>query len=154
MKSLPYREGSCFAVPLRKGGYGLGIVARLAPRGKIVLAYFFGPRLETLPSSSDVPELKADEAIKCLRVGDLGLMNGEWPVLGDLPHWRREDWPTPGFVRRDDLSKRTWLVHYKDADPSAIELEEPVPYEMSDLETSGLYGYGAVEVLLTKLLCN
>lgn len=38
-----YREGSRFAVPLRQGGYAVGLVARVNPRG-VLLGYFFGPR--------------------------------------------------------------------------------------------------------------
>jgi hypothetical protein len=152
MKRLPYREGSFFAVPLRQGGYAVGLVARMAPQGKIVLAYLFGPKLVSVPSLSDVAGLRSIDATKCLRVGDLGLLNGEWPVIGDLPHWRREDWPVPEFVRRDELSKRAWRVFFPDSDPSAFEREEAAPYEINGLETSGLYGYGAVEILLTRLM--
>lgn len=75
MKSLPYREGSLFAVPLRKGGYAAGLVARMAPQGKIILAYFFGRKFETVPSLSDISSMRAADSVKCLRVGDLGLMN-------------------------------------------------------------------------------
>lgn len=154
MKSLPYHEGSCFAVPLRQGGYAAGVVARMAPRGKILLVYLFGLKFDAIPSLTDVAFLRPTEALRRLRVGDLGLLNGEWPVLGDALNWTREDWPMPTFVRRDDLSKRVWRVYYDDADPSQLEREEPVSHEISALESAGLYGYGAVEILLTKLLTN
>jgi hypothetical protein len=39
---LPYSEGSVFLVPLRKGGYARGVVARASPKGKGLLGYFFG----------------------------------------------------------------------------------------------------------------
>lgn len=50
-KRLPYREGTWFALPLRKGGYAVGVVARMAPRGRIILAYFFGPKRNQIPST-------------------------------------------------------------------------------------------------------
>lgn len=152
MKPLPYREGSWFAVPLRQGGYAVGVVARMAPRGRIVLAYLFGPKHDTVPSLADVAPLQSKDAIKRLRIGDLGLMNGEWPVLGELPDWDRQTWSMPSFVRRDDLSKRAWRSIYSDSDPSKLEQEDPVPYESSGLEESALRGYGSVELVMTKLL--
>jgi len=152
MKRIPYHEGSCFAIPLRQGGYAVGVVARMAPKGKLLLAYLYGMKFEDVPSMLDVTGLQPDAAIKRVCIGDLGLINGEWPVLGDMPDWQRNDWPMPIFMRRDDLSKRAWRVYYDDADPSKLEREEPVPYDITGLESAGLYGYGAVEMLLTKLL--
>lgn len=152
MKSLPYREGSLFAVPLRNGGYAAGLVARMAPRGKIILAYFFGKKFDDAPSLAEVSLMQSTGSIKCLRVGDLGLMNGEWPVLGDMPSWSRKDWPVPFFVRSDDLSKRAWCVTYADLDPSSLVKEEPIPYGVDGMEASDLYGYGAAELVMTKLL--
>ena len=152
MKPLPSREGTWFAVPLRQGGYAVGVVARMAPRGRIVLAYLFGPKRDAAPSLMDVARLHPKDAIKRLRIGDLGLINGEWPILGELPEWDRQAWPMPSFVRRDDLSKRAWHSIYSDANPSKLEREEPASYEASDLEQDALHGSGAVELRMTKLL--
>jgi hypothetical protein len=33
MSKLPHTEGTWFAVPLRDGGYGVGVVSRVAPKG-------------------------------------------------------------------------------------------------------------------------
>src|SRR4051812_43143904 len=102
MKSLPYREGSWVSIPLRHGGHALGVVARMAPGGRIVLAYLFGPKRDAVPALADVVWLRPKDAIRHLRIGDLGLLNGEWPVVGELPNWDRSAWPMPSFVRRDD----------------------------------------------------
>ncbi len=152
MKKLPYREGSLFAVPLREGGYAVGVVARMAPAGRIILAYLFGPKRDAVPNLADVAQLQSKDAIKCLRIGDLGLMNGKWPVIGDSQYWKRHAWPVPSFVRRDDLSNRAWRVTYSDSDPDKLEREESVTYEIDGLEENGLYGCGAAELLMTKLL--
>lgn len=152
MKGLPYQEGSCFAIPLRTGGFARGVVARMAPKGKVLLAYFFGPKLDIVPRLSEVDGLKAENAIQHLMVGDLGLINGEWPVLGAKTNWSLAEWPMRPLVRRDELSKRAWLVHYADADPNRVEREEPVPFEISGFGKADLYGYGAAEILLTNLL--
>jgi hypothetical protein len=39
----PCEEGDLFAVPLRDGGYGIGVVARVGRRG-VLVGYFFGRR--------------------------------------------------------------------------------------------------------------
>jgi hypothetical protein len=151
MKKLPYHEGSWFAVPLRDGEYAVGLVARMAPRGRTILAYLFGPKRKTVPKMADVASLQPKDAIKCLQIGDLCMMNGEWPIIGESHLWERKAWPMPSFVRRDDLSKRAWRSIYSDSDPSKLEREESVPYDI-ELERDALYGYGAVELLMMKLL--
>lgn len=152
MKTLPYREGSWFAVPLRTGGYALGVVARMRPGGRIILAYLFATKYKEVPRMDAVKGLHPGDAIRRLRVGDLGLINGEWRVVGESEGWRRDHWPMPLFVRRDDLSKRAWRESYSDSDPSKRTAEEAVPFDVADLEDSALRGYGSVELLLTKLL--
>jgi len=152
MKKLPYMQGSWFAVPLRDNGYATGVVARMAPKGRIILVYLFGPRRSTPPTIEDVKHLQPKDAIKCLRTGDLGLLNGNWPIIGILQHWEQHIWSMPAFVRRDDLSKHAWRTIYFESDPAKLEREESVPYEIKGLDKDALYGYGAVELLLTKEL--
>lgn len=153
-KTLPYREGAWFGVPLRHGGYAVGVVARMRPRGKVILGYLFGPKREAMPTLAELASLRPEDAIKCLRMGDLGLVNGVWPVIGELPEWHRDAWGMPAFVRRDKLSTRAKRIIYSDSDPSldGIEREESVPYDITGLEEDALYGYGSVELKLTKLL--
>jgi hypothetical protein len=103
---------------------------------------------------ADVARLQRKDALSRLRIGDLGLINGEWLVFGELPNWDRQAWSMPPFVRRDDLSRRAWRSIYSDSDPSKLDREEPVSYETSELERDALHGAGAVELLLTKLLGN
>lgn len=148
---LPYSEGSAFLVPLKNGGYARGVVARSAPKGRILLGYFFGPRLE-LNTAGALTDLDPSKAILRIRFGDLGLINKEWPVIGSVPNWNRSEWPMPDFVRRDPLGKmKARLVRYSDDDPSCRKVECPIEDD-SGLATDSLSGYGAVEVRLTKLL--
>jgi hypothetical protein len=146
----PYSEGSVFLVPLRKGGCARGVVARATHKGKVLLGYFFGPQL-TSKDLATLDDLKAPNAVLRLLFGDLGLINGEWPVIGRVLDWDRSRWPMPDFVRRDPLSKRAWLVRHSDTDPGITESEHPINFD-SDLPTESLSGYGAVEIKLTKLL--
>ena len=150
---LPYREGTWFAVPLREGGFGVGVVARATTKGKVILCYFFGPRRINVPALSELEweEHKPHAAVLAVRVGDLSLIRGDWPIIGEAASWKRSDWPMPPFVRRDELSRRAWRVQYSDTDPLAIDLEVPDQYD-SALEPDAVCGSGAAEIVLTKML--
>ncbi|MET0321591.1 MAG: Imm26 family immunity protein [Duganella sp.] len=147
-----YQEGSFFAVPLLDGGYGTGLVARLSPGSKIMLAYLFGPKRDSVPSADELKALRAADAVKVLRVGDMALVSGHWRVLGEADAFDAAHWPMPQFLRRADALKRAWRVTYASNDPGRSEREESVPYETPGLEADSLYGYGSAELLLTKLL--
>lgn len=150
LESLPYSEGTVFAVPLRNGGFARGIVARAAPEGAVLFGYFFGPKLPSL-SDIDVSGLNPEAAVAQMIFGDLGLINGEWRIICLLPEWNREAWRMPDFVRRDPVGKRAWRVRRSDNDPSMIDFEEPVDYD-TKLPPNISSGYGAVELKLTKML--
>jgi len=147
--NLPYSESSVFLIPLRNGGYARGVVARSSDEGKVLLGYFFGPRLASTNGVA-LDDLDPANAILRVRFGDLGIVKGEWPVVGTVPNWDRSNWPMPEFVRRDDLSRKAWLVRYSDDDPNRIEAEDPTDFD-SKLGRDSLSGYGAVEIILTKL---
>jgi len=146
-----FDEGTWFAVPLRSGGFAAGVVARTTPRGGVVLAYFFRRLWDRPPSLDEVKGLMPQAAIRVMQVGDLGLVDGTWPVIGRDLDWHRDEWPSPRFIRRDDLSRRAWIVQYSDRDPNVVESETPTSYD-TKLEDDGLYGAGAAEIVLTKLL--
>jgi hypothetical protein len=146
-----YPDGSVFAVPLENGGFARGVVARSAPGGKLLLGYFFGPRLAST-SEIDLSDLEAKNAVLCARFGDLGLFKGVWPIVGKLPDWNPAEWPMIVAVRRDPLGKRKpVLITYDDSDPSKILSEEKLEND-NDLPADGLAGYGFIEAKLTKLL--
>jgi hypothetical protein len=51
MPQANYNEGDWFAVPLREGGFAIGVIARVMPRKEgVVLGYFFGPRRNAVPT--------------------------------------------------------------------------------------------------------
>jgi len=67
-----YPDGTVFLVPLKDGGFARGVVARSAPGGKVLLGYFFGPRLASR-TEVDLSDVEPGNAVLCLRFGDLGL---------------------------------------------------------------------------------
>lgn len=152
-KKLNYKEGNLFSIPLKPDGFAIGLVARAMPRGPIILAYFFSKKYSAIPELKDLVSLTPTDAIKVLMVGDLGLMNGEWKIIGELPNWNKSTWKFPNFVRREEFSGRIWLVTYSDDNPNLVLSEKKVTEEdVKNLERDSLFGYGAVEKVLSKLL--
>ncbi len=148
-----YREGSWFAVPLKPSGFAVGLVTRSTPRGPKILAYFFRERYASIPELSKLEHLEAQNAIRILQVGDLGLLKEEWKVIGKQANWDRSKWPIPVFFRREPITDRIWLVTLSDDDP-AIVLSEALVSEdrVLALQPHISYAYGAAEKVLSKLL--
>lgn len=151
-RKLTYTEGDWFAVPLRNGGFALGLVARLDGRGGVI-CYFFGPASQAPPSIGAARGRRAEDAVLIANAGDPGLMHGEWHVLGRMKPWDRESWPVPAFVRRDAVSGTPRRVIYREPDfNTEVQLLPCTEEEAQRLPKDGILGYGAVEIRLTKLL--
>jgi Immunity protein 26 len=144
-------EGTWFAIPLRSKGFAVGVVARASPGGGVILAYFFKKVWDHPPQFEEVNGFKPDDAVRILRVGDLGFLDGTWPVLGRDPDWNRGSWTIPHFVRKDDISRKAWIVVYSDHDPNRVESETRASYDVN-LERDSMFGAGAAEIDLTRIL--
>lgn len=152
MAKSRYREGDWFAVPLRVSGYALGVVARASRRG-VLLGYFFGPHFEHCPSLDEVNGLCPGDAILVGRFGHLGLQHGDWAVLGHAAEWDRAQWPTPEFLRYEELTGRSLRVIYDDDDPAEMVREYQVaPGVTEQAPVDSMMGAGFVEIRLTSLL--
>jgi hypothetical protein len=152
---LPYIESTWFAVPLRNEGFAVGVVARMKAdlKGGIALGYFFGPRLDTLPGLPYVNWLQAEDALLVCRFGDGGLFEGAWPIIGPATIWVREHWPMPAVLRTNPLNGTLSKVMYSEADIQKVIAETPASREDgSSLPRDGLFGAGAVEIVLTKAI--
>lgn len=153
MKKVPYKEGTWFAVPLKKGGYATGCIARCKPKTALVVAYLFGPKRDHVPPLDELVSLKADDAGAVWRMGDLGLITGSWPIIGEAPHWSRAEWPMPVFIRNEEIFKKVACrVVYSEDDPDVIVSEERIPYDPSVRSTDGSCGAQYVEIALSKIL--
>ncbi len=152
MARVKYSEGDWFAVPLREGGFGAGVVARANPKG-VLLGYFFGPKRAEAPGLSEVSSLGAADAVLIGTFGHLGLSQGKWPILGRLDDWDRAEWPMPVLVRYEELTGRSFKVFYDDDDPNKLVREEQIAPGVDEQgPTDGLMGAGYVEKALTSLL--
>jgi len=117
-----------------------------------LFGYFFGPRREGVPDLAELQKLCADNAILVRQFGDLGLLEGKWPVIGRLENWRMVDWPLPEFGRVDESLGKAWRVRYPD-DLSGLGEETPCSIEKAKaLPRDALSGDGAIEILLTDAI--
>jgi Immunity protein 26 len=148
---LNYKEGTWFAIPLRSSGFAVGVVAR-AKRG-IILCYAFGPHRDTVPALAGISHLKAKDAVRVFRVGDLHLITLKWPIIGQTKNWNHSEWPMPVFIRRGMLPPYTnFLVFFSDEDPTKRIREEREQNDRPDLPEDSLKGAGAAEITLTKVI--
>lgn len=154
MPATNYDEGEWFGVPLQETGFAVGVIARAMPSKKgILIGYFFGPRRDDVPRLAGLDSLSASDAVLVARAGDLGLIQGTWPVLGRTAGWDRNAWPTPAFGRLEELTGRAFKVIYDDNDPSWPVRQKRIDLkELSGLPPDDLFGSGAVERVLTGLL--
>lgn len=150
----PYREGDLFAVPLDGGGYSVGLVARANRKG-VIVGYFFDGRFTQPPEAEQLAGLTPNDAGLVQAFGDLGLLHGDWPVIGQLPSWRREDWPLPVFRREEPLTGRLLRVEYVDEDPSSRPREVEISREEFDgLPDDGMAGFELMQKRLSRVIAG
>lgn len=153
-RKITYKEGDWIAVPIADCGYALGIITRMGKRGALI-GYFFGPLYKHIPKPEDTKNLLAEDAVLICNYGDLGLLNGEWSVIGHSEPWDRGKWPNPAFVRRDSITGKPTKIYYSENDPNCEIAEKPCSEEEARrLPKDGASGYVAVEIKLKKLLSS
>jgi hypothetical protein len=147
-----YHEGDVFTVPLPNGGYGLGVVARCG-RLSVILGYFFGPAIKSLPDKGTFT-LRGSDAVLIERVGNRSLRNNEWTVVGRVDNWDRDDFPNSYFVRPVGYdSKLVEIVQYDEETLLEVVDRKIVPSEQSILYYFDvLASYKAVESRLGDAL--
>ena len=152
-KKLPYKEGDWFAVPLKQGGYALGLAARVTSGGGI-LGYFFAPRHDTIPVVEDTQGLRADDAIFIGKFGDLGLLNDEWPIVYKPTECERTPWPMPAFGRVDGMEPSVAFrtVYNENSINEALREDRVAPEVAKALPEDGVFGYVALELWVGRLL--
>lgn len=156
MKHVKYDEGQWFAVPLRDGHYGIGIIVRGNYHTKGGLGYFFGPKYSNVPTEQETYSKNKDNAILICRFGDLGIIRGDWPLINNAKLFSREEWPVPLFHRVLPIPEnKAVIVEYRQnfngMGAPFRETITPLSEEVLRLPEAGLFGSGAVEIELTKL---
>jgi hypothetical protein len=153
-KDLPYTEGTWFGIPLRTGGFAMGVVTRRSEKYPgVILTYIFGPRRAAPATMDEVRHLTSNEALTAVRIGDLHLIEGQWPIVGTVSDFERSRWRMPEFARKDPLSGRVTIVGYDDDDPNvATSKRRASAEEAAGLEPDALLGAGAVEQYVTAMV--
>jgi Immunity protein 26 len=142
-------EGQFFMLPVERGQYALGLIARVPRRGGVLLGYFFGPRRTSPPDDESLNGLHAQQASFVCRFKDSSLFRGEWKLLRALQGFDRALWPVPAFHRFDgsvthvpaSSSVSDWRVEYGD-DNLIVPLNE-TPAEAADLKLCDDIAYDA-----------
>jgi hypothetical protein len=131
----PDREGQYFLLPLGRatGQFAVGLIARVPPRGGVLLGYFFGPRRREPPGQEWLNGLQAAQAVFACRFKDSQLYRHEWKLLGMREPFDRTQWPVPAFHRFDGTATQVpgvdavqdWRVEYSDANLITPVSERP-----------------------------
>jgi hypothetical protein len=151
MKKIKAKEGDVFAVPLRQGGYAIGLIAR--EHKTITLGYFFDTVYSSVPEQMDVTDITKWKVALIGKFSSMGIENGEWPLLKTTFKFIREEWPIPVLKMQEPLSEKYFAVIYDD---TLINEERHLisEAESKKLFSHGLYGYGALEKKLTSILAD
>ena len=152
-KRIKYDEGDIFAVPLRSGSFGIGILTTISNTRTGAVGYFYEPAYAKLPTLESIPRLIPSKAIDICHFGDLGIVKGEWPILGKQEPFLNKEWEVTKFWHHDSISNRYSIRVYEPPDyvywVSEYEVSE---VEIGAIPKDGLYGKEALEIKLTKLL--
>ena len=147
--SIEIREGQFFLLPVERGQFAIGLIARAPRRGGVVLGYFFGPRRSSPPDTAWLNGVGPQQAVLAARLKDAPLFRGEWQLLGSLLAFDRSQWPVPAFHRFDGSitfvpggsNVSDWRVEYGD-DNLIMPLNEK-PAEGADLRLCDDIAYDA-----------
>jgi len=91
-----YSEGDFFAVPLKSGGYGIGIAVCVGPQ-RTVVGRFFESVYDELPTADELNHLTEDDSVHIEHFRDDGFQDGSWKIIGQHPSWDAYEWPIPRF---------------------------------------------------------
>ena len=149
-RKINYNEGTVFWVPCREGGYARGVVCRLDGKGG-VLGCFFAPLIDDVVDLPSSLHLNVDQAVFWGRFGDLGLINGEWLIIGQIVDWCRDDWPMPLFLNKSDcgLYQSVYSDRLELISIEKVKDANRLPKLVCD---DGAMGYGYVEITLSEIL--
>jgi hypothetical protein len=149
-----YSEGDFFAVPLKTGGFGLGIAVCIGSRGTVV-GRFFGPVRDSVPTLDGLENLTENDAAHIEHFRDDGLRDGSWKVIGQHPEWDVYDWPIPKFGLFQSSSNEAAGQHFEielDENLKATRQKKISVEQFEKLPPEGISGAKATEVTLTLVL--
>jgi len=158
VKRVKYDEGQWFAVPLRYGGYATGIIVRGSYKTKGGLGYFFGPKFDEIPDDEKTWEKHPQEAVLVTQFGDLGIINGRWPLILSTRPFSKNAWPIPLFGAPFRLTpEKAYIREYQQDNSGRLQIVHETivdAEEVIGMPSDTLMGGGAVEIQLSELLLS
>lgn len=147
-----YKKGDAFAVPLENGGFAIGVAARTIPRGHTFLAYFFGPRRPSIPRLDELADLTYRDNLTAALCSDLGLINEEWTILGNISNWHDSEWPIPAFKWMNPERTQAKLVKYEISRNFNRISQTDCPLDLQGYPEEGFWGYIYAQEKLDMML--
>lgn len=131
-------EGNIYLLPLEAGGYAVGLIARIDKRQISIMTYFFKAILKEKLFSQALDVIEKREILDVTVSGTQTLKSGDWPVIGTLSNFKREEWPVPVFKNRlgfcweydQDIFLKEVAVYF---DPQAARTFRAVSYGVDAL---------------------
>jgi hypothetical protein len=150
-KKIKFKEGQVFAVPLRQGGYVLGILVR--EYIKITLGYFFNKIYPTIPDKVDKSEISIDKIALIALFSSMGIEDGYWPLVETNLLFKKGDWPIPLMKMQDPLTEKYYSVLF---DETLINDERKLISEeiAQKLFDHSLHGYVSLEKKVSTIMAN
>lgn len=87
--------------------------------------------------------------------GDLGIITGRWPLISTTRSFNRHEWSVPGFRSIDPVyPAKGWLIEYNTQSNKMEMIRRTYrdALELTGLPQDGVYGYQAIENILTELI--
>lgn len=155
-KNFRVPEGTVVAIPVKPKGWVLGVYARVKTgRGRSVpFGYFFGHVFCTIPDESNIILLCPGDAILQGKFGDLGLIQGRWPIIGAIEPWDRHVWPMPDMMIKGSEFGIPYdqRIRFDENDPSREIQREYVKPGKLNLPSASTPGSLALEIKLSMIL--
>jgi Immunity protein 26 len=154
------KPGTWVAIPLPKGGYALGLVARRAEsrrRLRRIFIYVFGPKMQSPEEFALHINQGPNKSIRFGFTMDPAILEGRWPIVGHNVPFVPEDWPVPlvksgpigggpDFMRRRELYELG-----EDLEEKRVFAERLVD-DPNDYANRGTHGYISFEEFAERMI--
>lgn len=134
------QPGDLFVVPLKRGGFGLAIVARAADhrraRVRALVCFGFRHKYETMPTADQALSMQFSDCIHMVYCGDVNIRNGNWSIVARMTGFSKADWVIPPCVAPDFDCEQGRQV--RDETVRRIELINDESLSISTIDNAGL----------------
>jgi hypothetical protein len=151
---LKPRDGDWVGVPLERGGWALGRLAKVAASG-IAVGYFFDRRWYAIPERGELESMDPTHVMSIRQFGFPAKDNEEgWFIIPRAEGaWDEDSWPVPDFWRLPPFFREGWGIRVTYDYDLSMGPEFPAPLEeLLGLPEDGLDGPVYLALTLDKRL--